>query len=365
MALQNIVAPLKAVYDKLIALVVFLGIVASLAYLGWQAGMVREMQDHFVKEIDSMPIKHAHATPVDVADFKTGIERIGDPLQVKAAQWTNALFVPEARVWCVDCRRPIPEAAEKCPFCQAAQPAEPEQEEGRDLDRDGMKDVLELRYGLNPGNSADADEDADNDGFTNREELNANPPTNPHDPNDYPPITAKLYVTKIVPDPFKLRFKSVIRMPDGDRFAINTRGDQRTYFKKIGEEVEGFIVHSYEPKFKVVERFGNQMRIDSSVLTLKRGDKLIPLVIGLDVQYNELTAHLLLTVDNSTYEVKKGDALELKGKKYEVIDIDTRRERVVIKRDQDGKELDVLKYTGAKAGSAASAAPTDQGELPR
>ena len=59
-----------------------------------------------------------------------------------------------------------------------------------DDDDDGIPDRWEIQYGLNPSNSKDASQDKDIDGFTNREEYDADTdPTNPEDhPNEANPI---------------------------------------------------------------------------------------------------------------------------------------------------------------------------------
>ena len=90
------------------------------------------------------------------------------------------ITVSELRVACVKCSRPIPYEAVECPFCLAAQPAIVNIET-LDTDEDGMPDKIELAWGLDPQDPADATSDLDQDGFTNLEEFNANPRTDPKD----------------------------------------------------------------------------------------------------------------------------------------------------------------------------------------
>jgi hypothetical protein len=226
--------------------------------------------------------------------------------------------------------------------------------EDRDLDGDRMQDVWELAHGLNPDDPGDAQTDRDGDGFTNLEEFFADPQTDPDDPNSLPEISVKLCLEDVKADPFKLRFKSVIRMPNGNRqFAINTQDNGRTYFKKQGEDVEGFVVFDYEPRVRTIERPGMPpMRRDASILTLQRGDKLIRLEIGKEVQHNEYTAFLRFRVDDTQFELKIGDEFELRGKRYQLIRIDSRGEGVVIRRLLDNKDLDVRRCADTGAGSA-------------
>ncbi|MBN1558555.1 MAG: hypothetical protein JW951_10475 [Lentisphaerae bacterium] len=325
-------------YDKLVALVMLVGLLASLLYLAFQVGMTQSRQRQFVDRIDAMRPAHQDATGVDPAVYERAMQAVRQPAQLGG--WTNALFVPEVRVYCVDCRRPIPYEAEVCPFCAAEQPVDKEEREDWDGDGDGMWDSWERAQDLDPRDARDAELDPDGDGFTNIEEFGADPRTDPHDEDDAPPITAKLRLLELVPDPFKLRFKSVIGMPDGSRkFAINTRGNTRTYFRKLGEDVEGFTLFQYEPRREMQDVGGIRREVDMSVLTLRRGEKLIPLVRGKDVQYNEYTARLRFTPDGTEYTVRINDELVLQRKKYRVISIDTERESLVLRRLHDGRDL--------------------------
>ena len=74
----------------------------------------------------------------------------------------------ELRVRCINdkCWFPIPYLAKLCPFCKHPQPPV----NPYDKDRDGMDDRWERKYGLNPMNRDDADQDPDRDGYTNLEE---------------------------------------------------------------------------------------------------------------------------------------------------------------------------------------------------
>jgi hypothetical protein len=53
-----------------------------------------------------------------------------------------------------------------------------------DDDNDGISDVDEIKYGLNPLNASDAIKDSDGDGYSNLDEIKAG--TNPNDNGDYP-----------------------------------------------------------------------------------------------------------------------------------------------------------------------------------
>ena len=62
-----------------------------------------------------------------------------------------------------------------------------------DTDNDGMHNSWELDNGLDPLNGADADQDADSDGFTNLKEYLAG--SDPNDPSSIPPPEADLAIT--------------------------------------------------------------------------------------------------------------------------------------------------------------------------
>lgn len=348
MAFREILSWLKAQYDKLIAFLTLLVLLVSLLYLAVRVGMIPIMQKQFDKEIADIHPDHERATAVDPSMFEQILGDIHSPFLLSHNQWTNTMFVPETRVWCAFCKRPIPYEAEICPFCNVKQPDDKVLPDDYDSDKDGMWDQWERKYNLNPFDPDDAKTDSDGDGFSNLEEFISDPKTDPTNREDYPPVVVKLSLEKIVADPFRLRFKSVIKLPDGSlQFAINTRGDVRTYFVTMGQEVEGFKVVKYEEKSEesILQGRRTPQPVDVSELTLQRGDRLIVLVKGKDVQYDEYVAHLFFSLDDSKHVAKIGGVLNLKGKKYEVISIDNRPDRILIRNLQDGKEMVIEKFS--------------------
>ncbi|NQT92577.1 MAG: hypothetical protein HQ559_07445 [Lentisphaerae bacterium] len=352
--LTNATAWTKAYYDRLIAAVILVVLLLSLLYLAVRAGMARSMEKQFAEDMDRMVPDHPESVQLATARFAGTVTRLSRPALL--ATWTNAMFVPEARVWCRDCRRPIPYHAEICPFCREEQPIDGDLLPGFDGDRDGMYDAWEKKYGLNEFDAGDASEDKDNDGFTNLEEFMGNPRTSPVDPKDSPPYIVKLRLVGIKQDPFMLRFRGMMTLPDDSlKFQINLRGGGRTYFKKLGEEVEGFVLDRFDEKTE--QRNGRE--VDASVLTLKRGDREIPLAKEKDVEYLEFEAELDFVLDPGTFSVKEKDTFPLRGKNYEVIDIDSRRTRVLIRGLHDGKESAIGRLPGS---SRDVPAPSRQGK---
>ena len=112
--------------------------------------------------------------------------------------------------------------------------------------------------------------------------------------------------------------------------------------------LEGFKLIKYDPKIEEVEipGFKTKQKRDMSVLTLQRGDKEIPLKLGEENPYSEYAADLFFALDKTSYPAVKVDSeLDLKGKKYRVIRIDTKQESVVIERLLDNEQFTIRKVS--------------------
>ena len=346
--LRGIVSAVKVHYDKLIAVAILLGLLASVVYLAVRVGMIRKMQQDFDGKINLLTPQHAEAADQDVAAFERSREELERPFQVAHETWTNRMaFVPGSRVWCVDCRNPIALPAMICPFCEAKQPIRRDIDPTYDGDGDTIPDLTEKELGLDPFDATDATKDPDGDGFVTIEEIRAG--THPLDPKSVPPYEWKLRLAGIKTTPFRLLFKSVIKMPDGNKFAVNTQSNSQTWFKKLTEEVEGFVLVKYEPKTVKVTRGNIERTVDVSILTLRRGTKSIELQRGRREAYDEALATLFFEVDESEYKVREGDTFALKANKYKVIEIDTKTETVVIQR-ANGDKLEVRRSPRGSGG---------------
>jgi len=339
MSFKSILSNVTGQYDKLIAGVAVLLLLATLVFLGVGLSRIPRIRQDFENQIASMKPKFPQAEATDTQPYEEALNRLAEPEQLPL-DWTNSLVVPELRVWCVDCRQPIGYHARECPFCKTVQPEPPKEPEDRD--HDGMLNEWEEKHGLNPLDPADAGKDPDGDGFTNLEEHNARPQTDPKDKDDHPPVIDKIVIDEIIRRPFKFLFTSATTLPDGSKkFALNTRDRGRTYFLKLGDEVEGFTVHKFEPKEVEEQTRAGRVHVDRSILTLKKGNKLIPLTRGRPGSYEDLTVVLRYTQDDSKFTVEKGGTFELIDKAYTVLSIDSQKETVVIMRNSDGKRFPV------------------------
>ncbi len=333
----------RAHYDKILVFVALLALLISLLYLALQIGSIQRLQAEEERRIDAMKPAHPVAETLDIAAYQAAFDAIRQPEQLNVASWTNRyLLFPEERVWCVICLRPIGYADMQCPFCGETQPDIGEK--GRDSSGDGIPDEWKIRYGLDPNDPTDVHRDPDGTGFTWLERFQLDPET------ASPPYVHKLYLDEIKATPFPMRFMSRSRMPDGTfRFALNLAG--RTYFTRLGETVLEFEVSAFEEIIEQQVRQGSPRPrdVDVSVLTLKRGDKLIPLVLNRAVQHDEYTVHFAFDVDRSRIEVKIGDTFDLRHEKYRLKHVDMRRQNAVVKNLKDEELWSVRKRPNSAA----------------
>lgn len=339
-ALKDIGRWLMARYDKLIAVSVYLALTASLLYLALRVGAIQRMDAEFQRKLDGLRPEYPEAAAVSDANYLAALAAVTNPPQL--GDWSSrALTIPELRVWCVECFRPILFRAMTCPFCDVEQPIPNEINEGLDSDGDGIHDRAEERLGLDPNNPSDAQEDADDDGFTNLEEYTAG--TDVRDPASFPSLEPFLTLEKIGVEPFQFLFKSYFKgRGDSMTFALNTRDGGRTYFLRIGDEAEGFKLDSFEQKSETSDVGYAGARRDLSELTLTKGDQKIILIIGKDVKFQDYTATILYRRDGRRFETKRGDKFALRESlEYRVIHIDNATGSVVIRRMSDGVEFSV------------------------
>ena len=311
-------------YDKLaLALVLGLLLISAAILLAWT-----HRAQHAVAADPSLQQGWTGkaATPVDVAPLTNLMLALREPVQVPPQN--RRMMVGELRVASIPDGAPIPYNATQDPFSGAPQPSV---DYDPDSDGDGLTDKEEIAAGLNPSDPADALADLDVDGYTNVEELQMG--TNIRDASSYPPPVAKLRLVRTVVNPFKFRFLTVSRLPDGDRFQLNLRSLERTYFARMGDVIDGFKVSGYEEKSP-----------DGPVLILTQGTTIIRLVQGRVINQEARSADMILLLDGSRYRRQMGDDLKLKDLNYKVVDI--KADRVVLRDVRDNKESVVPLLSG-------------------
>lgn len=332
-------------YDRLMAGVVLLGLVGSLAYLALSVGRIQREQHDFDEEIRRLRPRYPTAPAFDEAECKSIQDRIATPFRVDEAHWTNSpMLVPEARVSCFLCWRPIEYSATVCPHCLAEQPPPDGTPADGDGDRDGMPDAWEKEHGLDPTDSSDALRDADGDKFSNLAEYSAK--TSPTDPSSYPPLVEQLFVKQIVPHPFPLQYRSRVTSVDGrQRYGVNTL-DRRTRLAGIGEEVEGFKIVAHEEKFEPSKQTPG-LRVDVSVLTLQRGEKTIHLVKDVVHSHVEYDVTLWFALDDLAVKAEVGKEFRLRSETYRLLEVDSAEQSALIHAALDGRKALIRKRPDA------------------
>lgn len=315
---SNLFGWIRGSFDRLCALIALSVLVVALFVLGTMAQSLRSRLTDDARQMDALPVSHPNVTRVDKSPFEKILAAMRKPYQVGV--WSNRMYAPEPRISCIKCERPIPLQAVKCPYCQAEQP-NPDRGIDKDSDYDGMPDVWEKRCHLNPLDPGDANGDPDRDGFTNLDEYKAG--TDPTSAESHPSWLGKLVVQAITPKPFNLVFQGVNQIGTGQLgllFQINLRNGGRTYWKRLGEDVEGFKLVS----------FAEQGNKGKPTLTIQRGEKPIPLIKDKVVPHNEYELELLFSVDGQVFKVGVPSKITVRDTVYEVKDVDSNGGRVLI-----------------------------------
>jgi hypothetical protein len=335
LTLESIGEALRSYYDRLIAFLAILALLASLVVLLMRIGNIKTDEQRFQSWKQGLTPAFANATNVTLDVFVQGHNSLTNPFQIGA--WSRNLSVPELRVSCIDCGRPIPYDATECGRCGAKQMAV---SVSKDKDEDGMDDEWEIARGLNPLDTDDAKADPDKDGFANLEEFRFK--TDPNNPESHPPLIAKLRLKDVKAMPFDLKFMAVNKISSGFLFQINSTKSGKTGWFKMADAVEGYAIQEYMPiHVQVPFGKGNMTHDeDRSTLTLKSktSDRIISLRKGEEVPINDYEVRLVLEIDNTEILAKHGSDFALRGTVYTVKEIDNKDSRVLIVEKDSGKE---------------------------
>ena len=325
-------------YEKIILMMAIVALIFSCAKL------VKEIQDDHDAVNPILQRLNLLGKEVETGDTLHFDNQIAAAL----ASTTNALnsrgraTVSELRVACVKCGKPILYDADTCPFCLEPQP-EIIDSESLDTDGDGIPDSMELAWGLNPQDPTDASGDLDGDGFTNLEEYLAG--TDPSDPESYPDPIVKLRVAAIRPVPFYLRFVGTQLMPDSSvRVQLNMQTLERTYFAKLGDEILGYKVDSYEPDALSGETL-KMVRLEDQ--------RPVTLVKGRPYTEQELAILFVSLLDRTRLPVQRlNNVFTFHEQQYKIIDI--RRESVQIQSIKNGAAITVSMLSAAERNPTAA-----------
>ena len=329
---KKLLSWLRIYYHRIIALAVFLGLLASLWILVLWIGPRKTAAVKFKADLDALQPKFPVAGEVDRTPFTEASDALTNPVQLSESP--QRLMVPELRVSCSYCAKPIPFKSATCPFCGTQQPEQPLTV---DKDKDQMPDDWEAKYGLDPLNATDATKDLDGDGFSNLEEFLAN--TNPSDPGSYPPPPAKLRVKELRPLPFNLTFVGDSRIGTNQYFQLNMGSNERSYFAEMGRTIEGFKLVGFQRIITTNMVRTMKTTADASVLILESGGKRISLVKHQKHPIQEYVVKLVFLPDGTEFELRHEGEFELRGLRYQVKNIDSQQQRVLIRTISTGEEI--------------------------
>ena len=324
---------LAAHWDWLVAGVGILALVAGAAvFLLADGGDPEANAAAAVSRLMSMKKSETGVKPVEMAEYERTLQlATKPPVLAEVDDEAGNFLVSARRVFCAQCAKPIPGDSKKCPLCGGDQP-EPEKV-SVDTDGDGLPDDWEEKYGLDP-KSADADDDKDQDGFTNAEEFAAK--TNPADKDDHPDYFDSLRLELPLKEtvlPFYLR--SYMKTPSGMKLEFFDPKRRNDYGKNgyrysvlVGEPIgdTGFVAKSFEQKEKKVKIKGSNVEraVDVSVVTITRKSDGKELVLALDEKRKPVDIQATISFSRGEPRqsvVVPGGTIELFGKKYKIVEI--------------------------------------------
>lgn len=282
----------------------------------------------------------------DLAPYAAILRQAKTPLLVAEVDGSRESFLAsERRIKCCHCEAVMPSGLAECPKCKTSLVVVNEvDEEAKKVAR------WKARYGVDPD-----DGDADGDGFTNREEYEAQ--TDPTDPKDHPDYVDSLRLTLPLKEtyvPFVLT--KATQIPAGWRceFFDPRRKDDYgrlgcTFTAVVGEEIlipkreamgavkhvsTGYVLKGFEKKEELrAITSGSAMKraVDVSVATLERksdgkGVKLVVQSNRKKVRLSPVDVQATLVYERrgtKTFEVVAGDEIDLNGSKYRIASVRT------------------------------------------
>jgi hypothetical protein len=245
------------------------------------------------------------------------------------------------------------ESPGKCPLCGI--PLDPPKVvigptgggEGEDRDNDGIPDMIEVKYGLNPANPADAHYDLDGDGFTNLyEHLQG---TELNDPKSRPPLAHRLSLKDIRRRQLPMILKKVVAR-DGDekdrwdiQLDAQTPRGMRTRFERLGNTIK-----LDNDEYKIIDvdhrieerrdrRLNSTVPTDVSRITIQKGDE-EPIVAIVGEKIMEPNPRILILDQhaNREYNLRQDDEFTVGTastgtEKYRLVEVDDNARTVILK----------------------------------
>lgn len=305
---------IKRNYDQ--AALLLLGLVL-LAMSGMLILNAMSFQDTF-KDIQGNVTQNNKVTPPDMS----GLQRANAALE-KSAAWEpgkekGSLFISEKYV--ISENRP---------------------QRIKELSVQGVPSAWFETYGLDVLNPNVLNEDADGDGFTNREEFDAK--TDPTKKESHPPYYLKLRLVRFIQVPFRL----ILQAYDGDpakpetlSFQINTVDvRQPTQFLKLNETIANTKFKLIKFQHKTITNASTGTEQDVSELIVQNVETGDQIVLPLEKIGNSPDSFALFRylIDGKDYKVKKDKTFLLPPDNIELKVVDIKEGEAVIQTPQGEK----------------------------
>ena len=339
-------------YDKLVAVIVLIGLLVSLFYLT-NAGVARKSaEDNYVTELNGLQPTGEPLQVIVMEPYNSAVKLAKNPpLITMPAMQGGGFLTPERRVTCVKdgCEKPIPYSCKICPFCGETQPVPESENPDLDSDGDGISDKRELELGLNPTDPADAKADLDADGFTNLLEIKAG--TDMKDPKSHPALMNLLRVKSIQSLKIPFILSGLNKMPDGKlQMVFNTAKPRKTFWvkadKPIGES--GWIAVKAEKKFEKRDdpnMPGIKRKVDISTVVVRRksDNKEVTMIINEGRKDTDVEATIVLPLDQSEYAAVEGGSIKVREETYRVVSVNKEDSSVIVENESTGKQKTITK----------------------
>lgn len=189
-----------------------------------------------------------------------------------------------------------------------------------DSDADGMPDVWEKKFGLDPFKD-DSALDSDSDGFSNFEEFRAS--TDPKNDQNHPPRVAALRVRSIDAEPFPFSFDGVkMKGADGSyKFTVKDATGRDWYVKKDQELANtGFILKEYSSVAE--ERYTSTGIRKVEVFTLVFGKNGEQIVMEAGNKPDFCLYKATFVCGKDVYEVYRNEKFDLDGDTFKLLSVD-------------------------------------------
>ena len=251
---------------------------------------------------------------------------------------------------CPLCGKPLPRPPEK--------PQPPKNPDGLDFDNDGIPNVEEIKYRLDPENPDDALYDMDGDGFSNVYEYQYKPRKRLDKATSHPPYWNRLHLLEFRETllPFQLKLVNTNNSKDPKDYVIQINeiidGKIKTRFKYLDSRMTldktSYTITKIDAKHEERRRGGTIVKVDNSKIYLNSSDGkyTITMQVGKDVYSPKPKAIIEDLADGEKYHVGAGDTITMpmrfskttgkplkhKTVKYKVFKIDREKDQIIIER---------------------------------